>query len=87
MTLDSGHGTGPETEPEHAGRKETYEEKVGRLIDESLAPLLPPMISLRDYFAGQALIALLRYLTDERVAKSAYEIADAMLKARGEIKE
>jgi hypothetical protein len=44
-------------------------------------------MSLRDYFAGQALAGSMNYagktLTDERFALRCYEIADAMLKARG----
>lgn len=46
--------------------------------------------SLRDYFAGQALVGLLAsYPTDQNpdpawVAKCAHEMADAMLKAREE---
>ena len=48
-------------------------------------------MSLRDYFAGQALktfaspgYGIVSHLGKEGVAKRAYEIADAMLEARGE---
>ena len=54
-------------------------------IKEITAPLLP--VSLRDYFAGQALvgITLNEYAYNwgsGGVAERAYKIADAMLKAR-----
>lgn len=41
-------------------------------------------MTLRDYFAAKALPSLvsLTSLTDDDVAKQAYEIADAMIKAR-----
>ena len=45
----------------------------------------PVMISLRDYFAGQALIGLLSNpatIRELNVASASYEIADAMLEAR-----
>lgn len=43
-----------------------------------------PSISLRDYFAGQALSGLVaRGCTVDHATRTAYEIADAMLKARG----
>jgi hypothetical protein len=44
-------------------------------------------MTLRDYFAGQALIGRLADGTDRRkrdVAEEAYAYADAMLEARGE---
>ncbi len=54
-----------------------------------------PGLSLRDYFAGQALPEAIRYALDlqresinraafdfDRVCVSAYQLADAMLKAR-----
>lgn len=45
-----------------------------------------PGMSLRDWFAGQALIALghtsNNWPEDQRVAVRCYEVADAMLKAR-----
>ena len=43
-----------------------------------------PTITLRDYFAGQALFGLMAMypLSDRQVAKRAYEYADAMLKER-----
>ena len=45
-------------------------------------------MSLRDWFAGQALIAIPHIgcgsdLEPEQIAHDAYKIADAMLKARG----
>lgn len=45
-------------------------------------------LSVRDYFAGQALASLAAVvpMPREKVAKAAYEIADAMLKARDEMK-
>ena len=42
-------------------------------------------LTIRDYFAGQALIGLVSIpvpLTDEEVAEMAYKHADAMMKAR-----
>ena len=42
-------------------------------------------VTIRDYFAGQALIGLVSIpvpLTDEEVAEMAYKHADAMMKAR-----
>ena len=45
-------------------------------------------MTLRDYFAGQALMGVLsnskldERIGENRLARSAYEIADAMLKAR-----
>jgi hypothetical protein len=50
----------------------------------------PVMISLRDYFAGQAIIGLLSMLPQSKntgdqtqaVAQGAYFLADAMLEAR-----
>jgi len=44
-------------------------------------------ITLRDYFAGKAMQAILgnpeyRYTNDDAVAREAYNAADAMLKAR-----
>lgn len=42
-------------------------------------------MTLRDWFAGQALIALTQTLLDEfMVAHDAYRLADAMLKERDE---
>ena len=55
----------------------TYDEKIiGRTYH--------PGMSLRDYFAGKALTGLSSYktITSEEMAKLAYTIADAMLKAR-----
>jgi hypothetical protein len=45
-------------------------------------------MSLRDYFAGQALAGLLVNDTDTKIvdtATDAYRIADAMIKARGQV--
>ena len=42
-------------------------------------------MTIRDYFAGQALHGLLTrkiFTTAERISEVAYEMADAMLKAR-----
>ena len=46
--------------------------------------ITPSTLSLRDYFAGQALFGLMAMypLSDRQVAKRAYEYADAMLKER-----
>ena len=42
-------------------------------------------MSLRDWFAGQALCSMVRYnSTPEHAAKTAYHIADAMIEARKE---
>lgn len=47
-------------------------------------------MTLRDYFAGQALAGLCSTLnfgsapSDERLAQWSYDLADAMLEARGE---
>jgi hypothetical protein len=70
----------------------------GRILakpDGSLEPLTEPGMSLRDYFAGQALVGLLSkdismehyqwyYNTANRqeLAKDAYDIADAMIELR-----
>jgi hypothetical protein len=50
-----------------------------------------PQMTLRDWFAGQALAGMTaspkgkfpEQLSDEQAAKDAYELADAMLAARG----
>ena len=54
-------------------------------------PMPQEGMSLRDYFAGQAMIGLITKLPPDdmvefkqQVAESAYRYADAMLKARGE---
>lgn len=39
-------------------------------------------MTLRDYFAGQALIACRNHSNEDWLAERAYKIADAMLKAR-----
>lgn len=39
-------------------------------------------LTMRDYFAAKALIALRNHSNTEYLAKRAYEIADAMMKAR-----
>ncbi len=46
--------------------------------------ITPATLSLRDYFAGQALFGLMAMypLSDRQVAKRAYEYADAMIKER-----
>ena len=41
-------------------------------------------MNLRDYFAGQALIACRNQINEEWLAKRAYKIADAMLQARSQ---
>lgn len=45
-------------------------------------------MSLRDYFAGQALISMADaaggFHSDEKIAQKCYELADAMLAAREE---
>jgi hypothetical protein len=44
-------------------------------------------MTLRDYFAGQALVALLSrsdFLRSKIIAENAYAYADAMLEERGE---
>jgi len=43
-------------------------------------------ITVRDYFAGQALIACRNHSSEKWLAERAYKIADAMLAARGESK-
>jgi len=40
-------------------------------------------MTLRDYFAGQAMLRTSVGASYEQLAKTAYEIADAMLEARG----
>jgi hypothetical protein len=54
-----------------------------KLPDGSVVPKDPGM-TLRDWFAGQALAGLLigEWLSDKGVATLAYEYADAMLRAR-----
>lgn len=39
-------------------------------------------MTMRDYFAGQALIACRNHSNEKWLAERAYKIADAMLKAR-----
>lgn len=54
---------------------------------DSASPLEHPGMSLRDYYAGQALGELLRsdvWVSSREVARRSFEIADAMLEARGE---
>ena len=44
---------------------------------------LAEAITLRDYFAGQAIMGMiLSEISDEKIAEWAYAIADAMLKER-----
>lgn len=40
-------------------------------------------MSLRDYFAAKAMPAMEPSLSPEEIATKSYELADAMLKARG----
>jgi hypothetical protein len=40
-------------------------------------------MSLRDYFAGKAIVALKNHSNVDWVTRRAYEIADGMIKARG----
>lgn len=59
-----------------------YNEKLKKFI-----PFNPEELSLRDYFAGQALAGMGEYLMQNRdnltsIAKSCYSIADAMLEVR-----
>lgn len=50
---------------------------------DELVPVAFTGMSLRDYFAGQAITGLMSLkVTDDRRAKIAYQIADAMLKER-----
>ena len=63
--------------------------KQGHWIGYAQHELDQEGMSLRDYFAGQALAHLLmnpsiEYETYQSVAKDAYAIADAMLEARKE---
>jgi len=53
--------------------------------DGSVANLWQPGMSLRDYLAAQAMVALIRvgYPHDEAVADRAYWMADTMLAKRG----
>lgn len=39
-------------------------------------------MTLRDYFAAKAMCVLMPHWSDEEAAQMAYEMADAMLKAR-----
>jgi len=39
-------------------------------------------MSLRDYFAGQALVGLVSRFSDKYIAEKAYQLADAMLEER-----
>jgi hypothetical protein len=87
------------------GLEETSAEKFLKFINEKGGPAYPGVVeveeikftfygmTLRDYFAGQALIGLARHREGdptwvaagvEHAAKTAYEIADAMLRARVE---
>ncbi len=61
-----------------------------RNYDDSLSGFAQPGMSLRDYFAGQALIGLLASTVEQELcdeprdyAITAYSFADAMLSARG----
>ena len=45
-----------------------------------------PSLSLRDYFAGQAMLAVIPHSVwsdDTRIAADCYALADAMVQARG----
>lgn len=54
------------------------------LADEAFhAPYDMSGMSLRDYFAGQALGGLAHDVSIRQIGDVAYEYADAMLKARG----
>lgn len=45
--------------------------------------LIQPGMTLRDWFAGQVVAGLPVHHTADAAARWAYEVADAMLKARG----
>ena len=58
-------------------------------IDDETKPSLIPGMSLRDWFAGQALVGNLanesqdfHYSSDQKRAEHAYNVADAMLAER-----
>jgi len=59
-----------------------------RLLAESVAAQKEPEVSLRDWFAGQALVRVMmmnrpdHHGPADHLAMQAYEIADAMLEAR-----
>ena len=58
-----------------------------RTPEEEKITAMPPM-TLRDWFAGQVITGMIGGVKDEdALAKCAYLIADAMLKARGEKSE
>ena len=61
-----------------------YKYPVLTVSDIMPQTITPATLSLRDYFAGQALFGLMAMypLSDRQVAKRAYEYADAMLKER-----
>ena len=53
--------------------------------NESLDRCIYTGMTLRDYFAAQALTGLITgAVFDERIARLAYQMADAMLAARGQ---
>ena len=56
------------------------EHKAGRLTP--IDPMQHPVMSLRDWFAGQVLVGLVDSWGPERGSGIAYEYADAMLAAR-----
>lgn len=61
----------------------------GPAFPQNFARSIPELhgMSLRDYFAGQAIMSLIdedSTRSDFYIAQRAYEIADAMIKARGD---
>jgi len=56
------------------------------MADKPETPTGPGGMSLRDWFAGQALVAIIGHPvwegTDDEIASDAYKAADAMMRAR-----
>lgn len=80
MTTDTAEGAGKRVED--GGPAFARERCAAGNRSDSAAGM-----SMRDYFAAAALtghIAAVNDLTDERRARRAYELADAMLRARSE---
>ena len=61
---------------------------MSEVVDNSFVPPLKIQkdihteMTLRDYFAGQALISLAWKDNDENVARNCYQLADAMMEER-----
>ena len=63
----------------------SYEKTGGPAFPAKLGHWMEEGMTLRDYFAAKAMLGFITVeVQQERIAKWAYEIADAMLEVRGQ---